>query len=66
MRNKDTITATGYLEVIKLYPDGTQEVHWADKNTITSLIDNDQFVPYHKSLIELLYDLRKKRGAHYK
>jgi isopentenyldiphosphate isomerase len=54
------------VNTLKLQEEEVAAVRWADKNTITSLIDNDQFVPYHKSLIELLYDLRKKRGAHYK
>lgn len=30
------LNITGYLEVIKIYPDGTEEIHWADKNVITS------------------------------
>ena len=41
-------------------------VKWADKNTIIDLISNDQFVPYHKNLIEFLYDLKSQRGAHFK
>lgn len=36
MRNKDTISPTGYLEIFKVFPDGRQELHWADNNIITS------------------------------
>jgi hypothetical protein len=30
------VKAKGYLEVIKIFPDGHEEVHWEDNNVITS------------------------------
>lgn len=41
-------------------------VKWADLNEILNLIDNDKFVPYHKSLVNVLFDMHKTRGAHFK
>lgn len=32
----DKFTPTGHIEVWKVYPDGTQELHWSDHNVITS------------------------------
>jgi hypothetical protein len=36
MRNIDTLTPTGYLQIYKVYSDGTRELHWEDNNVITS------------------------------
>ena len=36
MRNSDTLNPTGHLEILKIYPDGTEELHWSDHNVITS------------------------------
>jgi hypothetical protein len=36
MRNRESINPTGYLEIFKIFPDGRQELHWADNNVITS------------------------------
>ncbi|HOD92330.1 MAG TPA: NUDIX domain-containing protein [Clostridia bacterium] len=54
------------LDTLKLQPEEVAAVKWADKETIIKLIDNTMFVPYHKNLIGLLYDLKDQRGAHYK
>tara|TARA_R110002020_G_scaffold428_2_gene2147 strand:+ start:2980 stop:3570 length:591 start_codon:yes stop_codon:yes gene_type:complete len=35
-KNKDNIKATGFLEITKLYPDGTEEVVFDERNVITS------------------------------
>ena len=51
---------------LKLQKEEVAAVRWADKNTIIDLINKDEFVPYHKNLIELLYDLKAQRGAHFK
>lgn len=36
MSNLDKITPRGHLEIIKVYPDGTEELYFSEKNTITS------------------------------
>lgn len=46
-----------------LQPEEVQQVKWATKSEILSLIDKNEFIPYHKSLIDLLFDMRKKMGT---
>lgn len=41
-----------------------QKVEWATLNEILQKIDNGIFVPYHKSLIQLFFDMRKNYGCH--
>ena len=41
-----------------------KRVKWAAKELILKMIDSGEFVPYYKNLIELLFDMRKKFGAH--
>lgn len=36
MRKEDHLNTRGYLEIIKIYPDGREEVHWKDNNVIVS------------------------------
>ena len=37
---------------------------WASEEKILSMIDAGEFIPYHKSLISLLFSMRNQRGAH--
>lgn len=48
---------------IKMQPKEVQDVRWASLNEILSMIDNEQFIPYHKSLIQLFFDIRHKYGC---
>ena len=41
-----------------------QAVRWATREEILQMADGEDFIPYHKSLIELLFDLRGREGAH--
>ena len=36
IKPKKNLNPVGYLEVWKMYPDGTRELHWEDNNVITS------------------------------
>ncbi len=36
MKKKDNLNIHGHLEVIKVYSDGREEIHWSEKNVITS------------------------------
>ncbi|HCX48067.1 MAG TPA: NUDIX hydrolase [Bacillus sp. (in: Bacteria)] len=47
-----------------LQPEEVQKVRWATKGEILSLIDKKEFIPYHKSLIDVLFDMRKNMGTH--
>lgn len=54
------------IKDLVLQEEEVAKVKWADKEEILTLLDKDQFVPYHKSLINLLFDLSNRRGAHSK
>lgn len=40
-----------------------QEVKWASKDEILSLIDKGDFIPYFQNFITLLFDMRKQYGS---
>ena len=48
---------------LKLQYEEVKDVMWASKDEIFSAIDDNTFIPYHKSLIELLFHMRNKRGT---
>lgn len=41
-----------------------QTVRWATREEIHRMIDNGEFIPYEKGLIDLLFFQRNHRGAH--
>lgn len=41
-----------------------QRVKWTPLEEIFEKIDDGTFIPYHKSLIRLLFDMRKQYGCH--
>lgn len=51
------------LSELVLQPEEVQAVKWASANDIFELIDKDKFLPYYKSFISLLFDIRKKYGS---
>ena len=52
------------LNALHLQYEEVQRVCWATKNEILRMIDNGQFIPYEKSLIELLFFRRNHRSSH--
>ena len=48
---------------LRLQYEEVQAVRWADKGEILRMIDEGLFIPYEKSLIELLFFSRDHRGA---
>ncbi len=40
-----------------------QAVRWATCDEIIAMIDSGDFIPYHKTLMRLLFDMRGKSGA---
>lgn len=52
------------LSTLKLQYEEVQQVKWASLQEILSMIDQGTFIPYHKSLITLLFDLHITRDAH--
>lgn len=51
------------IEQLKLQPEEVAQVKWADMEEIFGMIDSGVFIPYHRSLIELLFFLRDHDGA---
>lgn len=41
-----------------------QAVKWATEEEILQMIEDETFISYHKSKIELMFFLRKQRGTH--
>lgn len=50
------------IDKLKLQYEEVQNIMWADKNEILSMIDRKEFIPYHKSFIELLFDMKDYMG----
>jgi len=49
---------------LQLQYEEVKQVKWTTKEMILKMIDSEEFIPYYKNLIELLFDMRKKFGAH--
>ena len=52
------------LNTLTLQPEEVQTVRWAEKEEILQMIDDRTFIPYEKSLIELLFRRRDNRSSH--
>ena len=52
------------LSELTLQESEVQAVKFADKDEILSMIDSGIFIPYHKSLIAMIFDMKDKSGAH--
>lgn len=47
---------------LKLQYEEVQAAKWASKEEILRLYDNGEFIPYHKSFLVALFDLKTQRG----
>lgn len=52
------------IEKLSLQYEEVQQVRWATKEEILQMIDGEVFIPYHKNLIALLFDIRTTKDAH--
>ena len=50
------------LTTLTLQESEVQAVRWAEEEEIHQMIDDGRFIPYHHSLITLLFALRDRRG----
>ena len=50
---------------LNLQYEEVQAVKWATEEEIISMIHQELFIPYHPSLISLLFGLRRTRDAHF-
>lgn len=51
------------ISELKLQYEEVQNVKWATKDEIKKMIDDKIFIPYHKSLIDMLFWFRKNIGT---
>ena len=51
------------LSGLVLQQEEVRAVKWADCTEIFRMIDSGEFIPYHKSLIQLLFDMRNSPDA---
>ena len=49
---------------LQLQYEEVQAVRWATEDEILRMIDEGEFIPYEKSLIQLLFFLRDHRSSH--
>ena len=59
-----TVTRQVDPESLCLQYEEVQKVRWASMEEILQMIDDGQFIPYEKSLIELLFFRRNHRSSH--
>lgn len=52
------------LSSLHLQHEEVQAVRWASKDEILRMIDDGTFIPYEKSLIELLFFRKDHRSSH--
>jgi len=50
------------ISTLRLQPEEVKQVKWADRDEIFRMIDSGEFVPYRKSLISLIFDMRSGYG----
>ena len=58
------VTQAVDLSALRLQYEEVQTVKWADRDEILRMIDDGRFIPYEKSLIELLFFRREHRSSH--
>lgn len=51
-------------DTLRLQYEEVQTVRWATREEILRMIDDGEFIPYEKGLIDLLFFQRNHRGAH--
>ena len=51
-------------DMLRLQNEEVQTVRWATREEILRMIDDGEFIPYEKGLIDLLFFQRNHRGAH--
>ncbi len=52
------------VDSLSLQKDEVINVKWADIETIFKMIDNNEFIPYYKSLITAFFEMRNSIGSH--
>lgn len=53
------------IKDVVLQPTEVSEVKWASKDEIKGMIDNAEFIPYHHSMIDIIFDMREQTNGPY-
>jgi isopentenyldiphosphate isomerase len=53
------------ISELSLQYEEVQNVKWASKEEIFSMIESGEFIPYYHSLIQLCFDIGKQYGSHH-
>lgn len=51
------------IQQLKLQAEEVQQVRWAHKDDIIKAIKNETFIPYHLSVIDMIFDMQNGYGA---
>jgi len=51
------------IDKLVLQPEEVQSAKWASEKEILEMIDSGKFIPYYKSFISLLFEMRGKYGC---
>jgi 8-oxo-dGTP pyrophosphatase MutT (NUDIX family) len=51
------------LDTLVLQEEEVKDVNWATKEEIINMIDDETFIPYHKELIRLIFEIHEHDGA---
>lgn len=54
------------INSLTLQYEEVSEVKWATVDEILAMIDSGEFIPYHKSYIQMLFDMKDYMGVHKK
>lgn len=50
------------LRALRLQPEEVMDARWATREEVLRMVDAGDFIPYRKSLVALLFDMRGKMG----
>ena len=59
-----TVNLDADLSTLRLQHEEVQQVRWATLEEVLEMIEDGRFIPYEKSLIELLFFRRNHRSSH--
>ena len=48
------------LSSLRLQPEEVKAVRWASRDEVMALLDRGEFIPYFRSFLQLLFDVRQK------
>lgn len=52
------------IKDVKMQQEEVQNVRWANKQEVLKLLDDGEFIPYHKGFADYLFDANTSRGLH--